>query len=135
MTGSDPTPEPSRLARLRGLAWFALKRLILIEAIIVAMVCGLVYLFGGRGHEAYALALMVAGTFVVAFGPFSLLGGWSVTRTWGYQYANTVNPNTTVERISQEQQEHTHNYGLMLPSFVLGTLTIIISVAIQTTFA
>ncbi len=113
---------------------YVLKRLALLEGIILAVV-GLFCLLAGWGDaDEIGMAFLIAGVLVFAFGPMTLMGGWGNTRSWGYQYIQTMREEAIHERASEHQAEMSSNMGLVWPSMVLGSFTIGLSVLVQMLF-
>jgi hypothetical protein len=51
--------------------------------------------------------------------------------SWGYQYARTLERTPVVERARQEQGEIKRSTGLLVPSLVVGGLTLVLSAAVE----
>ncbi len=112
----------------------AVLRLALIELGIVAALLAVALLLGWHSTNEIALLLTLAGAFIFAFGPFSLLGGWGTTRNWVYLYARTMEDNTAEHRRRQDAREVARDAGLVLPSIVLGVLTMAIGAFVPVVF-
>ncbi len=113
---------------------YVLKRLALIEAIILAIVGLFCLLANWRAADEIGMALLIAGVLVFGFGPMTLMGGWGNTRSWSYQYIQTMREEAVHERASEHQAEMSGNMGLVWPSMVLGSFTIGLSVLVQMLF-
>ena len=108
-----------------------LRRIVIIEIVIMAA-CGLIALLAGiRSTNAFSLLVLGVGVVIFSIGPFSLMGGWGTTRSWNYQYLRTMEDNTTLHRIAQDKNEIRQSIGLLIPSMVIGSITIVISVFIS----
>ena len=113
---------------------YVLKRLALIEAVILAIVGVFCLLAGWGAADEIGMALLIAGVLVFAFGPMTLMGGWGSTRSWGYQYIQTMREEAIHERASEHQAEMSSNMGLVWPSMLLGSFTIGLSVLVPMLF-
>ncbi len=114
---------------------YVFKRLALLEAVILVLVALFCLLAGWRAADEIGMALMLAGVLVFAFGPMTLMGGWSNTRSWGYQYIQTMREEAIDERAREHQAEMSSNMGLVWPSMLLGSFTIGLAVIVQMLFA
>ena len=113
---------------------FLVKRLVQVEGAILLLVVVLCVVAGWTAPDEVALGLLIVGAIVFAVGPLSLMGGWSNTRRWDYQYVQTMTGERPEQRINRQQADHRANLGLVLPSAVLGTLTIGLSLLVQVIF-
>lgn len=111
-----------------------MRRLLVIELVIIAAALALSLLAGWHSTNEISLVLTMAGVFVFAIGPFSLIGGWGTTRTWNYQYVRTMEGNTADHRRRQDAQEIARDAGLVLPSILLGVATMVLGAMVQTFF-
>ncbi len=116
-------------------ALFVLKRLAQIEAAVIVGVGALCLVAGWHSVNEISLAYLAAGALIFSIGPFSMLGGWGTTRDFSYLYGRTLDESSTVHRAAQDRREINRNIGLILPSVLIGTITIILSVAIQVVFS
>lgn len=127
MTVEQPeTPEqkPERFVHLR----FVLKRLVQYEIVILALIVAICVIGGVRGAQAISTVIMVVGIIVVAAGPMSMIGGWGQTRSFSYQYSQSMTGERIDKRAARHKADMEQSTGVMGPSCLLGTLTIIISV-------
>jgi hypothetical protein len=115
-------------------AKFVLKRVIVYEAIILAGIGLFCLIIGWRSVNEISIALLVAGVIIFSIGPFSTMGGWGNTRNWQYQYVQTMDQRNAVGRAQDNQADMRRNMGIMGPSLLLGTITMILSVVFQTMF-
>jgi hypothetical protein len=111
-----------------------LKRVLIIEGIIVGGVLGLCLVAGWHSAREITLALAAAGAFVFAIGPFTLLGGWGNTRDFNYQYISTMDGSRPHERARQNLREMDRNLSLVAVTALLGSITILVSLAVQWIF-
>ncbi len=111
-----------------------MRRLLVIELVIIVAALALSLLVGWHSTNEISLVLTVAGVFVFSIGPFSLIGGWGTTRTWSYQYVRTMEDNTADHRRRQDAQEVARDAGLVLPSILLGVVTMVVGAMVQTLF-
>ncbi len=110
---------------------YVLKRLALLEAIILAVVGLFCLLAGWHAADEIGMALLVVGVLVFGFGPMTLMGGWGNTRSWGYQYIQTMREENIAQRSSEHRAEMSSNMGLVWPSMLLGSITIGLSLLVQ----
>ncbi len=113
---------------------FVLRRLAQYEAAILIVTLILCVLAGWTAPDEIAMGLLIAGVLVFSVGPFSMMGGWSSTRRWDYQYVQSMTGDRADKRIERQQADINRNMGLLLPSVVLGSLTISISLLVQMVF-
>lgn len=125
MTPEQPEgPKPPRYAYLR----FVLKRMVQYELAILALIVAICVIGGVRGAQAISTVIMVVGLIIVGIGPFAMMGGWGQTRSFGYQYSQTMTGERIDERAARHKADMDQSMGMMAPSCLLGTLTIIIAV-------
>ena len=113
---------------------FVLRRLVQYEAMILVVVAVLCVVAGWSAPDEIALAMLIVGVLVFSIGPFSMMGGWNSTRRWDYQYVQSMTGERPDERIKSQQADISQNMGLLLPSVVLGSLTIALSLLVQMLF-
>jgi hypothetical protein len=114
--------------------FFVLKRAAIIEVIVLAGV-GLVCLVAGwHSVNEISMALLIVGVIIFSIGPFSMMGGWGNTRNWQYQYVQSMRSEDQITRMREHKEDMQRNIGLIGPSLIIGTITIIASVAFQTAF-
>lgn len=114
---------------------FVLKRLLLIEAAVIAGVAVLCLLAGWHSVNEIAMAYLVIGVLIFAIGPFSMMGGWGTTRNFTYLYGRSMDESSHLDRLHQDQDEIGRSIGLVIPSVILGTITMVLAVAFQTIFS
>jgi hypothetical protein len=122
--------KPRRFANLG----FYLKRILLVEGIILAIVAVLCLVFGVRGGDDIGLVTFAVGGIVFAIGPFSLVGSWGTTRSWNYQYAQTMNPEDMHTRMRRDKAEVGRSAGLLFPSLLFGSVTMALAAVVQWLF-
>lgn len=110
---------------------FVLKRLAQFEAGILVLVALLCVVAGWTAPHEIALMLLIVGVLVFSIGPFSMMGGWNSTRRWDYQYVQSMTGERPHERIKHQQEDISRNMGLLLPSVLLGSITIGLSLLVQ----
>jgi len=111
---------------------FILTRLLIIEAVILAVVALLYYgLLQGRDSGEFSMAILVAGVFIFCIGPFSLVGTWGNTRSWTYQYARTMENNSAQQRFNQDRSDVQKSVGLFLPCLLIGICTMLFAVLVN----
>lgn len=116
----------------RGSHWrFVLKRLAQVEAGILVIIALLCVVAGWTAPDEIALMLLIVGVLVFSIGPFSMMGGWNSTRRWDYQYVQSMTGERPDARIKRQQDDISRNMGLLLPSVVLGSITIGLSLLVQ----
>lgn len=108
----------------------AIRRVALAE-IGILLGGALVSVALGWSSNAYTMLLLVVGVIIFSFGPFSMVGGWGTTRNWQYQYIRTLEDRSHVERAQLDQEEVDRSVGLILPSVVLGTVTIVAAMVLS----
>jgi hypothetical protein len=113
-------------------ALFVLKRLVTYEAAILAGIAVLCVVFGWHSVNEISLALLGFGALIFAIGPFSMMGGWGTTRSFQYMYTRTMETTSSQNRMAQDRAEINRSIGLIVPSVLLGTLTMIVGIAVQT---
>ncbi len=113
---------------------FVLKRLALLELIIVGGVLVLCWIAGWHTVNEISMALLVVGAIIFSIGPFAMMGSWGNTRNWSYLYIQSMREENAADRLRQDRLDHANTMGLMGPSLVIGTLTMILSTVIQTAF-
>ena len=113
-------------------ALFVVKRLVTYEAAILLGIAVLCLVAGWHSINEISLALLGIGALIFAIGPFSMMGGWGTTRSFQYMYTRTMENTSAQERMAQDQGEINRSVGLILPSVLLGTLTMIVGIAVQT---
>ena len=123
-------PRPSRFVHLR----FVLKRLVQYEVAILALVALFCLIAGVRGAQAISTVLLLVGILVVSIGPFSLMGGWGQTRNWSYMYVQSMSGERTDKRASRDKVDMDQSMGVLAPSCLLGTITLLISVVFALIF-
>jgi tetrahydromethanopterin S-methyltransferase subunit G len=114
---------------------FVFKRLIMIEAAVIAGVAIVCLAMGWHSVNEIAMAYLVVGVIIFAIGPFSMMGGWGTTRDFTYLYGRSMDERSHLERLHQDQDEIGRSIGLVIPSVILGTITMVLSVAFQTIFS
>ncbi|WP_162909488.1 hypothetical protein [Aggregatilinea lenta] len=112
----------------------AVRRLIVVEVMVIAAALALALLLGWHSSNEISLVLTMVGVFIFAIGPFSLIGGWGSTRTFQYQYVRTMEDNHADFRRRQDAQEVARDASLVLPSMLLGVATMVLGALIQTFF-
>ena len=115
--------------------WFVLKRLALIELAVIVGVGLLCLVVGWHSVNEISMAYLAVGALIFAIGPFSMMGSWGTTRDFAYLYGRSLDESSHVSRAAQDRQEINRSIGLILPSVLLGTLTIVFSVIVQVTFS
>lgn len=123
--------NPSRWQRLRGDLWFFGTHLLAYEAVIVLATLIVCALGGWLTVMQFSLALLAAGALVFSIGPFAMLGGWSNTRSFQYLYGQSMNADPIARRAQQDRRDMQRNTGLLVPSIVLGSLTMILATLVQ----
>lgn len=114
---------------------FVVKRLLLIEAAVIAGVAVLCLLAGWHSVNEIAMAYLVIGVLIFAIGPFSMMGGWGTTRNFTYLYGRSMDESSHLDRLHQDQDEIGRSIGLVIPSVILGTITMVLAVVFQTIFS
>lgn len=112
---------------------FILTRLLIVEVVIFAIVALLYYvILQGRDTREFSMGVLIVGALIFSIGPFSLIGTWGNTRSWTYQYARTMEDNTAQHRFDQDRSDVQKSVGLFLPSILIGLITIILAVLVDT---
>jgi len=114
---------------------FVVKRLLLIEAAVIVGIAVLCLVAGWHSVNEIAMAYLVVGVLIFAIGPFSMMGGWGTTRNFTYLYGRSMDESSHLERLHQDQDEIGRSIGLVIPSVILGTITMVLAVAFQTIFS
>lgn len=103
------------------------RRLALIEAVIVAVTGAVSWLVGWRDSEKVSFVLLVVGAIIFCIGPFSMLGGMRTRGNFFYQYGQTVTYTRMDERIAADKAELQRSTDLLIPSVIIGSLTMVIA--------
>ncbi|HEX3054255.1 MAG TPA: hypothetical protein VHP83_26605 [Aggregatilineaceae bacterium] len=112
---------------------YILTRLLIVEVVIFAIVALLYYvILQGRDTREFSMGVLIVGALIFSIGPFSLIGTWGNTRSWTYQYARTMEDNTAQHRFDQDRSDVQKSVGLFLPSILIGLITIILAVLVDT---
>ena len=118
-----------------GIPWRKIfRRWALYEVVILALAAILCVVGNWSAPDEIAMALLIIGVLVFAIGPFSMMGGWNSTRRWDYQYVQSMTGERPDERIKRQKADIGNNMGLLVPSVVLGSVTIGLSLLIQVLF-
>ena len=118
---------------LAGILRF-LRTVVLIDLGIFAAV-GLVCLLGGwRTAYQYGNGLSLAGAAAMVIGLSSVVGGWGITRSFGYQYAQSVSEQDIHGRTQQAIEDVAQSYRFQILMTVVGVVSIAVSALIQTLF-
>ncbi|MBZ0321151.1 MAG: hypothetical protein K8L91_32355 [Anaerolineae bacterium] len=72
----------------------------------------------------FGLSLTWVGIGAIAFGGMSLVGGFSITRNFAYQQAQSVGPLNQVERAQAELKERGGQFEFLVLMLIVGILTI-----------
>ncbi|NDJ76069.1 MAG: DUF2157 domain-containing protein [Chloroflexi bacterium] len=131
----EPTPT---LQERWAAFWQYLKgytrRLVIIEGVLLAVLIGGYLLTGRRDADELSMVMLFVGVLIFGVGAYSVVGGWGQTRSWNYQYIQSMNPDKIHERANQDAVDMQQNWGLIVPGTILGGVTIIIGVLIQAFF-
>ncbi len=115
--------------------WGFAKPVLLIDVGILATV-GLVCWLGSWWSAAqYGNGLIVAGVGAIAVGLASLLGGWGVTRSFTYQYAQTAGEDRGTGRAQRELEDSDRSYGFLAVMGVAGLVVIACGLILRTILA
>ena len=109
-----------------------LRTVVLIDLGIFAAV-GLACWFGGwRTAYQYGGGLFWAGMAAIGLGLLSLMGGWGITRSFGYLYSQSVSEQGIHERTRQAIKDIAQSYGFFIRMTAVGVVSIALGALIQT---
>lgn len=118
-TNRQPAPPIKKPSRLHG-CLPSYKTIAKIEGGILAVVfiASLVFALD------FGVTLTWVGIGAIAFGGMSLVGGFSITRNFAYQQAQSVGPLNQTERAQAELKERGSQFEFLILMLIVGLLTI-----------
>ena len=112
-----------------------LRDVALIDLSILGIV-GLICWFGGwRTVYDYGNGLIWAGVAAFLLGFASLLGGWKMTRSVDYQYAQTMGQDDISQRTRRDLKDLAQSYGFLIRMGVVGIVSIAIGELVLAIFS
>lgn len=121
-----PPPPAKNQSRLHG-CLPSYKTILKIEGAILIVV-GIASLLLSWD---FGLSLTWVGIGAIAFGGMSLVGGFSITRNFAYQQAQSVGPLNQVERAKAELKERGGQFEFLILMLIVGVLTIFLGFIIS----
>jgi hypothetical protein len=114
--------------------WRFLRTLVLINLAIFGGVGLICWLGGWRTLDQYGNGLMLAGAAALAFGVYSVSGGWHGSRSFDYQFAASAGEDSVHKSANRERQEAGANYAFLGQMCVIGFLPIVVGILLQLVF-
>jgi hypothetical protein len=111
-----------------------LRTVVLIDLGIFATVGLVCWLGGWRTAYQYAGGLFWAGAAAIVIGLSSLMGGWGITRSFRYQYGQSVSEQGIYERTRQAIKDEARSYRFLILMAAVGVVSIAVGALIQTIF-
>lgn len=114
----------------RRVAGYLIRFLIWLAVILLAI--GIVdYLLGWRTLFLYAESLFIAGGLCMAIGALSVMGNWSQTRSFSYQYASSVSSADIATRTRQAMKDAEASYSFSVLAVMAGFSLVGLSILIH----
>ena len=117
--------------RVTGILRF-LRTVVLIDLGIFAVVGVACWLGGWRTVYQYGDGLSLAGAAAILIGLSSLVGGWGITRSFDYQYAQSVSQQGIAGRTQQVMKDIAQSYRFLILMSSAGVVSIAAGALIQT---
>jgi hypothetical protein len=108
-------------------AWTVLK----LEALLAAAVLVICWLGGWRTGPEIANGFAWAGVAVIVFGVMSLVGNAGVTRTFAYQYSQSVGPLDIKDRVKAERRDRNESFAFMILAETVGILALLVGMLLH----
>jgi len=116
---------------LTGILRF-LRTVVLIDLGIFAAAGLVCWLGGWRTAYQYGGVLFWTGVAAIVIGLSGLMGGWGITRSFDYQYAQSVSEQNIHERTRQAIKDISRGYRFQLLMTTVGVVSIAAGALIQT---
>ena len=104
----------------------------LIDLGIFAAVSIACWFGGGCTAYEYGGRLFWAGIAAIVIGFSSIVANWGITRSFGYQYGQSVSEQNIHERLKQERKDTAEGYRFLILMTAVGVVAIVMGALIQT---
>ncbi|MGA9350694.1 MAG: hypothetical protein WBW48_18075 [Anaerolineae bacterium] len=111
-----------------------LRSVVLIDLGIFAAVGLVCWLGGWRTAYQYGGGLLGTGVAAIVIGLSSLMGGWGITRSFRYQYGQSVSEQGIHERTRQAIKDEARSYRFLILMAAVGVVSIAVGALIQTVY-
>lgn len=116
--------------RVKGCLWglvFAWRQIAKIQLLLIGVTLAFGWLAGWDEPSKFAWALMWVGVGAIAFGAYSLMGGYNATRGTYYQYFSSAGPDSISDNLAKSGQYNAQSFSCFVLAGLAGFLTVVLS--------